>query len=115
MTIPSFETDQNARAVQELADQIATACNGGEVVALCATLVTRTGEVRMPFSFCVGSHVLLLGGMEIVKGQIVTSAAKAIDQMAANTNENRPAICPKAGLIGGCDWPRCDCAERSLN
>lgn len=107
------EPDLNAKAVQELAQQIADATQAGDIVALCAAMVTRTGEVKMPYSFIVGSHVLLLGGLEIVKTQIIQSAATA--QMAANTNDRRPAICPKESLIGGCDWPRCDCAERSLN
>lgn len=23
----------------------------------------------------------------------------------------KPNPCPKVGLIGGCDWPQCDCSE----
>lgn len=112
----SPDTDnQNAKAVRELAEQIAEATRSDDIVALSATMVTRTGDVRMPFSFVIGSHVLLLGGMEIAKSQIIQSAAKATDQLVANANGPRPSICPKALVLGGCDWPRCDCAERTPN
>lgn len=102
-------------------EKIQKANEGGRFLSFIALGVEQDGTIHNEFHLLSNQQILVGGvlsklsfmtwraveGMEVAMSQQQAHA----ELTAAASARGRPDPCPKEKLIGGCDYPECDCTE----
>lgn len=123
MPLPTLEEQAETQRAQieQAIEAIRDAHQDTPFLSFVAFGITADGRIFQSFTM-VSQQQMLVGG---ALSRLTFTAWRCAETMDAQLKQHedevtetairavmpRPQVCPKAHLIGGCDYPDCDCVE----